>query len=130
MSGCPTLVARIAIDAATAALLQNAIAECCDGLQVAVSVAEENGSSSLMLHFRDRPDELEVRNLFASISAEAIGQERARSLARRLVLETLAPTDWVSRSLQGLTPVAAGRFVVHGAHDRAHIGVNRIAVQI
>lgn len=27
--------------------------------------------------------------------------------------------DWVRRSLEGLAPVAAGRFFLHGAHDRA-----------
>jgi ribosomal protein L11 methyltransferase len=36
----------------------------------------------------------------------------------------------VSESLAGLAPVAVGRFVVHGAHDRAGIPVNRIGIEI
>ncbi len=46
------------------------------------------------------------------------------------MLETLAPTDWVRKSLDGLTPVEAGRFVVHGAHDRARVAPNRIGIEI
>jgi ribosomal protein L11 methyltransferase len=36
----------------------------------------------------------------------------------------------VRKSLEGLAPVEAGRFVVHGAHDRARVRSNRIGVQI
>jgi ribosomal protein L11 methyltransferase len=39
-------------------------------------------------------------------------------------------TDWVRDSLAGLAPVAAGRFVVHGAHDRARVAGNRIGIEI
>src|SRR5262249_60824744 len=43
---------------------------------------------------------------------------------------TLAPTDGVSKGLDGLAPVEAGRFVVHGAHDRARVRANRIGIEI
>ena len=33
-------------------------------------------------------------------------------------------------SLSGLKPVTAGRFIVHGAHDRAGIPPNRIGIEI
>ena len=46
------------------------------------------------------------------------------------MFETLAPTDWVRKSLEGLTPVEAGRFVVHGAHHRASVRANQIGIQI
>jgi ribosomal protein L11 methyltransferase len=36
----------------------------------------------------------------------------------------------VRKSLEGLTPVEAGRFVVHGAHHRAGVRANRIGMQI
>jgi len=42
----------------------------------------------------------------------------------------LATADWVKQSLAGLTPVEAGRFVVHGAHDRACVGPHRIGIEI
>jgi ribosomal protein L11 methyltransferase len=36
----------------------------------------------------------------------------------------------VKASLEGLAPVRAGRFVVHGAHDRARVPANRIGIEI
>jgi ribosomal protein L11 methyltransferase len=39
-------------------------------------------------------------------------------------------TDWVRRSLQGLKPVWAGRFFVHGSHDRARKPVNGLSIEI
>jgi ribosomal protein L11 methyltransferase len=42
----------------------------------------------------------------------------------------LAAADWVQKSLAGLAPVAAGRFVAHGAHDRARVAPNRIGIEI
>jgi ribosomal protein L11 methyltransferase len=50
--------------------------------------------------------------------------------ANALVFETIGATDWVQASLAGLTPVAAGRFIVHGAHDRGRVPPNRIGVEI
>ncbi len=38
--------------------------------------------------------------------------------------------DWVAQVRAELTPVAAGRFVVFGGHDRARIPVNRIGLEI
>lgn len=38
--------------------------------------------------------------------------------------------DWVRMSLDDLPPVRAGRFVVHGAHDRAKVPANAIALEI
>src|SRR5262249_42054423 len=47
-----------------------------------------------------------------------------------LRFEHVAATDWVAESLRGLKPVAVGRFVVHGGHDRGCAPVNRLAIQI
>src|SRR6516165_11710030 len=117
-----TIVARLTTDAATAARLHNALAECFDGETVCVSIAEEKEGWSLALHFRDRPDESAVRALIASVAGPAA--------VRDLRFEVLASIDWVRASLEGLKPVEAGRFVVHGAHDRGRIGINRIAIEI
>jgi ribosomal protein L11 methyltransferase len=38
--------------------------------------------------------------------------------------------DWVAQVRAELTPVAAGRFVVYGSHDRARVPVNRIGLEI
>jgi ribosomal protein L11 methyltransferase len=128
---CTTTLARLTTDEITAHRLQAALAECCDGEAAAVSIVqEEDGRCSLALHFRDRPDEIAIRSLIGSVAAQQASQDVAESLARALTFETLAPTDWVRKSLEGLTPVEAGRFLVHGAHDRDRVGVNRIAIQI
>jgi ribosomal protein L11 methyltransferase len=119
----PTAVARLSTDQAAARRIGDALAETFDGEQVAASAFEEpDGRWSLAVHFRDRPDEAAVRALVES----AAGADAARALA----FETLAPTDWVRKSLEGLKPVDAGRFVVHGAHDRARVRANRIGIEI
>ena len=46
---------------------------------------------------------------------------------------TIAPlpeTDWVRRSLAGLTPIRVERFLVHGRHDRDLVRPNDIAIEI
>ena len=34
------------------------------------------------------------------------------------IISVLPDTDWVKHSLEGLAPVVAGRFFLHGSHDR------------
>src|SRR6478672_797795 len=118
-----TVVARLSSDASTAQKIADALAESFEAEQFAASAFEEApGRWSLAIHFRQRPDEAAVRALIAS----AVGT----SAAHALTFETLAPTDWVRKSLEGLAPVEAGRFVVHGAHHRAHVRANRIGIEI
>lgn len=44
--------------------------------------------------------------------------------------ESIADADWVAASLEGLDPVTAGRFLVHGAHDADRVPVNRKGIQV
>ena len=44
--------------------------------------------------------------------------------------EVIPDIDWVSKSLEGLSPVRAGRFLVHGSHDRNKVAVNDIGIEI
>ena len=39
-----------------------------------------------------------------------------------LLIEPVAPADWVTLSQGQRGPVRAGRFVVHGSHDRGRDG--------
>jgi ribosomal protein L11 methyltransferase len=48
-------------------------------------------------------------------SPEAL--ERLRLDPADISIEPLPDTDWVAQSLEGLAPVRAGRFLVHGSHD-------------
>ncbi len=45
-------------------------------------------------------------------------------------ISTLPETDWVRHSLQGLPPVAAGRFFLHGSHDRERRRAGGISLEI
>ncbi len=64
--------------------------------------------------------------------------ERAPDKAERAALArfggfaiaTLRDTDWVAKSLEGLKPVRAGRFLVHGAHDRGAVKPNDLGLEI
>ena len=44
--------------------------------------------------------------------------------------EVIPDVDWIAKSLEGLKPVRAGRFIVHGSHDRDKVKVNDIAIEI
>lgn len=45
-------------------------------------------------------------------------------------IEAIADIDWMKAVLAGLKPVRAGRFIVHGAHDRDLIRSNDLAIEI
>jgi ribosomal protein L11 methyltransferase len=113
-------LARIATDAATAGRLADAFA---DWLGVAVAAfEEEDGCWSVEIHFDGVPEHDRIRDLVRGIAGDG-----ARDA---LMFETIAPRDWVAASLAQLQPVHAGRFVVHGAHDRALIAPHRIGIEI
>jgi ribosomal protein L11 methyltransferase len=44
--------------------------------------------------------------------------------------EVIPDVDWVAKSLEGLTPVRAGRFLVHGSHDSYKAKPNDLAIEI
>lgn len=47
-----------------------------------------------------------------------------------VVRESIANIDWVSETLRELSPVSAGRFFVHGSHDRDAAANKRIPIEI
>lgn len=55
---------------------------------------------------------------------------RSLSVNRPVEREELPDIDWVARSLEGLQPVRAGRFFVHGSHDRDQRRDGDIAIEI
>jgi ribosomal protein L11 methyltransferase len=118
-----SVVARLATDQATALAIGDALTESFEAEEVAAAWSEQpDGRWSLAVHFREPPSETAVRALVAL----AAGADAANALA----FERLAAKDWVRTSLEGLTPVEAGRFVVHGSHDRARVARNRIGIEI
>jgi ribosomal protein L11 methyltransferase len=120
--GEKSVQARLAVDARTARGLSDALAEPLLSEEIAVAAYEEGGGWIVEVHFHHAPDEAAVCALIGEIA----GAEAARHLA----FTTVAERDWVAASLEGLPPVAAGRFLVHGSHDRGRVAPNRIGIEI
>ena len=75
------------------------------------------------VHFAEAPDQALLREL--------VGQAVVRQdIASTLVFDTIEAKDWVKASLEDLVPVAAGRFIVHGQHDRHRIAPNKLGIEI
>jgi ribosomal protein L11 methyltransferase len=95
---------------------------------------EEDGLPLAILELDEEADLHEV-SLYAEGDGEA-EENRIRDLLAGLALpraverEELPDIDWVAKSLEGLQPVRAGRFFVHGAHDRDRIEEGDIAIEI
>ena len=79
------------------------------------------------------PDRWRVAVYFeAEPDAEALAalKRLAKTHGGQFTIETLPETNWVAKSLEGLKPVRAGRFNVHGSHDRARVLPNEIGIEI
>ena len=116
-----TTIATLETDEQSARKIADLVAERF-GDDVAVSLDAGPGHWRVTLYFGRPADEAGVRALAAMAGGGAA--------ARALRFESIAAADWVAESLAGLKPVAAGRFIVHGAHDRAGIPRNRIGIEI
>jgi ribosomal protein L11 methyltransferase len=118
-----TTLAMLITDEQSAHRVANVFADGSLADDVAISLVDIGRESwRLSLHFRGAPDEKAVRALAAQAAGAAAG--------RALTFERIAAKDWVRESLRGLKPIAAGRFIVHGAHDRALIPLNKIGIEI
>jgi ribosomal protein L11 methyltransferase len=119
----PSTVARLETSEQMAHRIADLITESFADEGVAVELWDAGGARwRVALHFRSAPDNDAVRKLVATVGG--------RDVAAALSFARIAPADWVRESLSGLKPVVAGRFIVHGAHDRARIPVNRIGIEI
>ncbi len=115
-------MARIACDETTARHTAERLIESGAFEGAAFSAFEDvRGDWRVEIYFPCPPDRDGVRRAIGEINATA---------ARHLTFEELASRDWVAESLAGLGPVAAGRFVVHGAHDRARCSRFPVPLQI
>ncbi|TIT19167.1 MAG: 50S ribosomal protein L11 methyltransferase [Mesorhizobium sp.] len=93
-----------------------------EGLPIAVlEVDEDRDIHEVSLYADDDVDAVEarLRDILAGLS-----------LSKPIAREALPDIDWVARSLEGLKPVRAGRFFVHGAHDRRKRHSGELAIEI
>jgi len=122
-SGKPTVVGLFETDEQSARRIADLAAESLPADEIAVALVDIGaGRWRVEIHFRAAPDEKIIRVLTAATAGDAA--------AEALRFERVAATDWVRESLAGLAPVTAGRFVVHGAHDRARVPFNQIGIEI
>jgi ribosomal protein L11 methyltransferase len=88
------------------------------------AVEEAPGRWRVTLYLPEAPDE----DLAASLARATRALFGAAAPA--FAIASLPETNWVAKSLQGLKPVRAGRFLVHGAHDRDTLRPNDIGIEI
>jgi ribosomal protein L11 methyltransferase len=118
-----TTLAMLVTDEQSAHRVADAFADGFLAAEVAASIVDAGREGwRLSLHFRGAPDEKAIR----ALAARAAGNEAGRALR----FARIAAKDWVRESLLGLKPIAAGRFIVHGAHDRALVPLNKIGIEI
>lgn len=91
--------------------------------EAAVAAFERpDGRWDVTVHFAGAPDQALLRRLVADAASGEI--------ANTIAFDTVEARDWVKASLADLVPVPAGRFVVHGAHDRDRVPRNKCGIEI
>jgi ribosomal protein L11 methyltransferase len=116
-------VARLETDEQSAEKLSGRLSESLEADHAAVTFVD-NGQRrwQVAVYFGGIPDQQKVQALVAAAVGTAV--------AKRFRFERLAIQDWVKASLEGLGPIQAGRFLIHGAHDRACVPPNGIGIEI
>jgi ribosomal protein L11 methyltransferase len=94
-----------------------------DGLPLAIVEIDEERDIHEVSLYADAGEVNSVEGRIKAILADL-------SLSVPIEREVLPDVDWVTRSLEGLKPVRAGRFFVHGAHDRDQRQDGDIAIEI
>jgi ribosomal protein L11 methyltransferase len=123
-------VMRLRCPEPQARALADLVVETFDPAETAAAAFEEKASTEswaatpwvVEVYFGHAPDEENVRELAAVV----VGAERAKDI----VFGRVSQKDWVAASLEGLSAVRAGRFLVHGSHDLARVRPNDIGLEI
>ena len=113
-------LARLICDQRTARRVADLASENFDSAAAVAAFEGTDGRWSVELHFGESLNEAAVHAVVQQAGGDATG----------LSYETIEPKDWVAASLADLKPVTAGRFTVHGPHDRAHVAPNRLGIEI
>ena len=94
-----------------------------DGLALAITEIDEAAGTDEISVYAETDD---IKAVEARI--RAVAGTTGAGLA--ISYETLPDVDWVTKSLEGLKPVRAGGFVVHGSHDRDTIQPGEVSIEI
>jgi ribosomal protein L11 methyltransferase len=110
-------------DEATARQVVDVLTEIFFEGDAAVAAFERpDGRWDVTVHFADPPDQALVRDLVSRAAGLAVAQD--------VSFDVVEAKDWVKASLDDLVPVPAGRFVVHGSHDRDRVPANKCGIEI
>ncbi|MDB5508828.1 MAG: prmA [Hyphomicrobiales bacterium] len=121
---------RLVTDETQARQIADLVVETFDPAETAAAAFEletstrdwNSGPWVVEIYFGEAPDEENVRELIACV----VGPE----VAAQAEFGRVAQQDWVANALEGLAPVRAGRFLVHGSHDRQRVRTHEIALEI
>lgn len=94
------------------------------GSIIAYGELELAGDWRVEAFYETEPDTNIIRQLIKPM------EETLDLTVRDFIKEQLPETDWVTRSLEGLAPVRAGRFFVYGGHDADKIPAGSISIRI
>jgi ribosomal protein L11 methyltransferase len=117
-------VLKLATDKKRATRIVDLFSETFDPAETAAAAFEREdlGDWLVEIFFAEEPDAETVRDL--------IEVATDRETAARMTIEELVERDWIETSLAGLPPVRAGRFVIHGSHDRKAVRSHEIGIEI
>lgn len=120
----PATQATFAIgDEHLASRIVDIITESYPSHDLAVAAFEGPGGRwDITMHFAEPPN----RDIIHALVTDTAGEAAAKSI----VFSTVETKDWVKASLADLVPVNAGRYMVHGSHDRDRIPANKIGIEI
>ncbi len=121
---------RLICDETSARAIADLIVEMFDPAEAAASAFELEPDTQdwtsrewvVEAYFGSEPDRDYVRELITS----AAGAQAANAVEFLMIEQR----DWIASSLEGLAPVRAGRFLVHGSHDRHSRKSNDISLEI
>jgi len=80
------------------------------------------GRWDITVNFAEAPDQGSVRELVEIAAGGAV--------AENISFDTVEVKDWVKATLEDLVPVRAGRFIVHGHHDRSRVPPNKLGIEV
>src|SRR2546421_6294347 len=93
-----------------------------DGQAAIAGFEGANGRWYITLHFAETPDQTSIREL--------VGIAAGNDVAQHITFDTVEAQDWMKATLDDLVPVRAGRFIVHGHHDRSKVSPNKLGIEI
>ncbi len=93
-----------------------------EGQAVIAAFEGPGGRWEITMHFAEAPDWASIRELVRLAAGDDIAQG--------ITFDTVDAKDWVKATLEELVPVRAGRFIVHGQHDRSNVPPNKLGIEI